>query len=145
MVYLFFYKKKDMSCTTIFYRLKLLIQINRTFRFIPYRDIVQIECDMGGLVITLISKRVLYTYESLSYFENNLPSLFIRIHRSYLVNLMHIVEYSQINRRIIVTMSDSSTRAVSRNFKKAFLNKIAHIQSCTFPSEQCQLCVYFRE
>lgn len=128
---------------TIFYNSRLRHQANNIFRFIAYYDIIQVECDKDCLAISLSSNRTLYTYESLTYFEINLPKTFIRIHRSYIINIAYIKEYCIENSKVLITMSNGSKFFVARSLKNKFLNYISNLENQNYPNQHCLECELF--
>ena len=61
---------------------------------------------------------------SLKQLEENLPKVFIRINRSYIVNTTNIKSLTTYKRDLKVTMSDSNEIIVSNKYKKAFENQV---------------------
>lgn len=60
------------------------------YRFLNYADIVYLKADNNTTDFKLINGSVITAYKTLKYFENVLPAYFIRIHKSYIVNIYFI-------------------------------------------------------
>lgn len=82
---------------------------------VPVGDILYFESD-GRKVNIILMDEVKSFYGKLSEVENKLRSLdFIMIHKSYLINFNHVVEYTYD----YVKMSNKETLTISQNNRKA--------------------------
>lgn len=83
---------------------------------IPPRDIVLVESlkDYVRIVTTDRQKRI--TLGTLASFVEKLPADFVRIHRSYLININHLQAYTSQT----VTMIDGSQIAIGRTYREQF-------------------------
>lgn len=103
---------------------KLVIPSSHGFNVLDINDIIRLEAD--GCYTTLVIKDVKNTIVSrtLKDFEETLPKeIFFRIHKSHLINLKYIKDYSNISGSF-VTMTDGSKIEISRRKAPDFYQKI---------------------
>lgn len=60
------------------------------YHFINYNDLVYLKADNNTTDFKLNNNKVVTAYKTLKYFEQNLPPNFVRIHKSYIVNVSYI-------------------------------------------------------
>lgn len=60
------------------------------YRFLNYAEVVYLKADNNTTDFKLISGSIVTAYKTLKYFETVLPPYFIRIHKSYIVNIYFI-------------------------------------------------------
>ena len=60
------------------------------YQFISLQDIVYLKADNNTTDIQLMNGKVVNAYKTLKHFENTLPFYFLRIHKSYVVNINHV-------------------------------------------------------
>lgn len=60
------------------------------YQFVTLRDIVYLKADNNTTDIQLINGKTVNAYKTLKHFENSLPFYFLRIHKSYIVNINHV-------------------------------------------------------
>lgn len=60
------------------------------YRFLNYADIVYLKADNNTTDFKLTNGSIVTAYKTLKYFETVLPPYFIRIHKSYIVNIYFI-------------------------------------------------------
>ncbi|MFD0701902.1 LytR/AlgR family response regulator transcription factor [Myroides pelagicus] len=60
------------------------------YHFINYNDLVYLKADNNTTDFKLYNNKIVTAYKTLKYFEQNLPSNFVRIHKSYIVNVSYI-------------------------------------------------------
>jgi len=60
------------------------------YRFLNYTEIVYLKADNNTTDFKLVNGSVVTAYKTLKYFETVLPPYFIRIHKSYIVNIYFI-------------------------------------------------------
>jgi two-component system LytT family response regulator len=103
---------------------KLVIPASHGFIVLVIDDIIRLEAD--GSYTTLVMKGGKNTIVSrtLKDFEDTLPKeKFFRIHKSHLINLKHIKDYSNLSGNL-VTMTDGSRVEISRRKAPDFIQKI---------------------
>lgn len=60
------------------------------YHFINYNDLVYLKADNNTTDFKLNNNKIVTAYKTLKYFEQNLPPNFVRIHKSYIVNVSYI-------------------------------------------------------
>ena len=103
---------------------KFVIPSSHGFIVLVIDDIIRLEAD--GCYTTIIIKDGKNTIVSrtLKDFEDTLPKeKFFRIHKSHLINLRHIKDYSNLSGNF-VTMTDGSKVEISRRKAPEFIQKI---------------------
>lgn len=92
--------------------------------FIEVDDIVSLQADSNYTIIHLSNMQKMVISKTLKDFEDLLDtSLFARIHKSYIVNLRYIKEYSSTDGGI-VKMTDGNQWSISRRQLDSFLEKM---------------------
>jgi|GEM_PF-4739779 len=131
-----------MQPSAIFYRLKLGIPIGRSFKFIKYSDIIRIYTNNEYRVIELINGKTYFVIEPLKYMELHLPPIFMRVHRSYIINLSHIKEYKTHNRNrtVTITLSNNVKCDIARSVRQNFIKHIKKANDLSFPTTECIHC-----
>lgn len=67
------------------------------------------------------SKRMVCRF--LKHFEEILPDPFVRVHKSHIINLGHVVSYQKGSKGFVI-MSDDSEVEISASYKQVFLGKL---------------------
>lgn len=96
----------------------LIVRSNRQTRKISYSSINYIESMSDYIIIRTTENHKIVTRETISRIEQRLPSQFLRIHRSFIVNLEKVVSFT----RDQITISDTEL-PVSRTYKKSVFEK----------------------
>jgi len=105
--------------------LTLDIRVDGRFERIRVADIICIEALKDYCRFTLFSGRSLTTLGTLSSFEQQMPTDgFVRIQRSYVVALHHIVSYNNNS----VTLPHSIVVPIGKTYKESFMSLI---QKCS--------------
>jgi len=92
--------------------------------FIEVADIVSLQADSNYTIIHLVNMQKMVITKTLKDFESLLDSVqFFRIHKSYIVNLAHIREYSSSDGGV-VKMVDGNQWSISRRQIDQFLEKM---------------------
>ncbi len=92
--------------------------------FIEVDDMVSLQADSNYTIIHMKDMQKKVITKTLKDFEDLLdPTLFARIHKSYIVNLRYIKEYSSIDGGI-VKMQDGNQWSISRRQLDIFLEKM---------------------
>lgn len=98
------------------------ISVKADYRTVPIKisDIIYIESEGEYIRLNLVDGRKVTTFYRLKNMEAELPStLFVRIHRSYIVNVAAIKSYD----RTRVYLSDSDYLPIGQNYRDA-LSKV---------------------
>jgi two-component system LytT family response regulator len=95
-----------------------------SIRFIDLDEIISLQADSNYTIIHLKDMQKLVISKTLKDFEDLLDeNQFARIHKSYIVNLSYIKEYSTIDGGV-VKMSDGNQWSISRRQLDLFLEKM---------------------
>lgn len=70
---------------------KICIKSNSDYRYIDMKDIVYLKADNNTTDIFLQNGGHITAYKTLKFFEHNLPSDFLRVHNSYIINITYII------------------------------------------------------
>lgn len=73
---------------------RICIKSNTDYRFIEMGEVVYLKADNNTTDLFLLDGKKISAYKTLKYFEEKLPSGFLRVHNSYIINTCHI---SRIN------------------------------------------------
>ena len=110
---------------------KIALPALGSITFIEVDDIVSLQADSNYTIIHMKDMRKLVISKTLKDFEDLLDeNQFARIHKSYIINLNYIKEYSTIDGGI-AKMSDGNQWSISRRQLDTFLEKMK-IASLTF-------------
>ncbi len=60
------------------------------YQFVALQDIVYLKADNNTTDIKLHNGKIINAYKTLKHFENTLPFYFLRIHKSYIVNIHYV-------------------------------------------------------
>lgn len=95
------------------------LHLIRSRKKIFLREIIMFKGETNYTSIHLLSGKILLIPRTLKIFENLLSGYaFIRTHRAYLVNEIHLKEYDEVNN--CVKMSNDMTALISRRRKGKF-------------------------
>jgi two-component system LytT family response regulator len=91
--------------------------------FFPVEEIIRLEADRNYTILYLTEKRKFVSAKTLKEYETTLTNhQFLRVHKSHLVNQMHIVSLSP-NRESLI-LKDTSEVEVSRRKKEEVLEHL---------------------
>jgi two-component system LytT family response regulator len=91
---------------------------------VPVEKVIYCKSDSNYCEIRLTDNRKIVASKTLGYFEGMLPAgQFIRIHKSYLINIQHVKKYLKRNGGELV-MSNNDILPVSRNHRTEILKLI---------------------
>lgn len=103
---------------------KIFIPKGMGFEFLDSDGIVRFEADGCYTIIYTSEGKKITVSRTLKLFENTLsPNEFIRVHKSHIINLKYVKEYSKLDGGCIV-MTDGSKVEVSRRKATEFLSKV---------------------
>jgi two-component system, LytTR family, response regulator len=106
---------------------KLVLPSSNGLNVIVIADIIRLEADSCYTKVISRVEKSLIISRTLKEFEDTLPKdVFFRVHKSHLINLKHIKDYSKISGNY-VTMSDGSKVEISRRKTPEFILKIKSI------------------
>lgn len=95
------------------------VRSNRTTSRINYQDVLYIESLADYVKIHRINGEEIVSKEKISHLEQLLPAMFLRIHRSFIVNKNRITEYSREYLKI-----ENTELPISRSYKKHVLTEL---------------------
>jgi two-component system LytT family response regulator len=100
---------------------KIVLPLLDGFEVVNINDIVHCRANDNFTDFHLLNNKKKMICRTLKFYEDLLEdSGFLRVHKSYLINLLHIVKYTR-GKGGLVTMSDGSEIDVSPNKKDALL------------------------
>lgn len=106
---------------------KLVLPASHGFDVLVIEDIIRFEADGCYTKVVLKDGKNKIISRTLKDFEETLPKdLFFRIHKSHLINLKCIKDYSNLSGNL-VTMIDGSKVEISRRKTASFIRKIKSI------------------
>jgi two-component system, LytTR family, response regulator len=104
--------------------MKLCIPTLKGFVILKLEDIIVCEAEKNYTIIHLHGKKPLTVSRPLLEYEKILEgTTFLRIHRTYLINLQHVKEYHRGEGGVVI-MSNGAEVEISRRKKEQFLSKI---------------------
>ncbi len=105
----------------------LCIPLNYGYDYLPINNIEFIEADRSYSCIHLTGGLHKVITKPLAYFDDMLQSfeIFVKVHRSYLVNLQHINSYKKKSEGGTILFKSGKSAEVARNYRKVFLDKLA--------------------
>jgi two-component system LytT family response regulator len=122
-------EKKRQNTPSVLQFNKIAIPSLKGITFVPIEEIVWLESDSNYTVFHLAHPngtqiRKIVASRTLKEFENILtPAQFLRVHRSALINLLRIKEYTR-GEGGTVLMDDGSEVEIARSEKKGFLERL---------------------
>ena len=106
---------------------KLLIHSSHGFIVLVIDDIIRLEADGSYTTVVIKGGKNTVVSRTLKDFENILPGeQFFRTHKSHMVNLKYIKDYSNLSGNL-VTMADGSKVELSRRKAPEFIQKVRTI------------------
>ena len=104
--------------------MNLCVPTFKGFVVLKLSDIILCEAEKNYTIIHLHNKKTLIVSRPLLDYEKILAgTCFIRVHRTFMINLLHIAEYRRGEGGIVI-MSNGAEVEVSRRKKELFLSKI---------------------
>jgi len=117
-------KNKQMNIETVHETEKVILPASHGFDVLIFDDIIRLEAEgCYTKVVTTDGKHSIIS-RTLKDFEDTLPKeKFFRVHKSHLINLKHIKDYSNLSGNF-VKMSDGSKIEISRRKAPEFIRKV---------------------
>jgi two-component system LytT family response regulator len=104
-----------------------MINTNEGAIFVNVGDIIKLESESNYTILYLENNKKIIASKTLSIFEEMLEPLnFLRVHRSFVINLTKIKNIESESGNYLAKMSDNSKVEISRRKKKEFFEKIAY-------------------
>lgn len=108
---------------------RLTLQHLQGFKIVAVKDIVYLEADRNYTVFHLASREKVMVSRNMGEYEDLLdPDVFFRVHKSFIINLHHLKEYSTADGYFAV-MQDSISVIVSRRRVDEFMVAIKRFTS----------------
>ena len=105
-------------------KMKLCVPTFKGFAVLKLEDIIICEAEKNYTIIHIKDKKPILVSRPLLEYEKILNgTTFLRVHRTYLVNLQHITEYHRGEGGVLV-MSNGTEVEISRRKKELFMSKI---------------------
>jgi two-component system LytT family response regulator len=121
---LLFIKNKELKVETFQEVNRLILPATHGFDVFEFDDLIRLEADGCYTLVIIKDGKNKMVSHTLKDFEDTLPKeRFFRIHKSHLVNLKYIKEYSNYSGNY-VTMTDGSKVEISRRKAPDFIQKI---------------------
>lgn len=121
---LLYLKNKEIKFKTIDETDKLVLPTSHGFDILEFDDLIRLESDGCYTKIVIKNGKDKIISHTLKDFEITLPKVkFFRIHKSHLINLKYIKEYSNFSGNY-VTMIDGSKVEISRRKVSEFILRI---------------------
>ena len=97
----------------------LALRNGSKIKFISYNDILYCKADGRYTQVVLKNGKSILTASLLKSFENRLPcDLFLRIHKSYIINLNYITDYNNIINGFLILGTNTKLRVSKRRKKR---------------------------
>lgn len=107
--------------------MRLCLPTQKGFIVVKLEEIVYCEAERSYTVFHLLNRKPVIVSKPLFDYDTVLQSTsFLRIHKSFLINLHHVKEYQRGEGGIVV-MSDGAEIEVSRRKKEQFLAKVKEV------------------
>lgn len=90
-------------------------------RYIPFKDIIYFEARDKKIYLRLKHQQICF-YTTLSNLEKKLPGEFVRCHKSFIINSLHIIKVEWSDQTIY--LDDKITVPLSRSFRNHFKEEL---------------------
>lgn len=107
--------------------MKLCIPTLKGFVVLNLKDIIVCEAEKNYTIIHLADKKSITVSRPLLDYEKILEgTTFLRVHRTFLINLQHVREYHRGEGGVVI-MSNGAEVEISRRRKEEFLSKVKEV------------------
>jgi two-component system LytT family response regulator len=114
----------NISKTGVPMEMKLCLPTQRGFTIVKIEEILYCEAQRSYTVFRLINNKPIIISRPLFDYDRLLTdTVFLRVHKSFLINLMHVKEYMRGDGGSVI-MSNGTEIEVSRRKKELFLTKV---------------------
>jgi two-component system LytT family response regulator len=104
--------------------MRLCLPTQKGFTIVKLEEIIYCEAQRSYTIFRLINNKSIIISKPLFDYDKLLAdTVFLRVHKSFLINLMHIKEYMRGEGGTVV-MSDGMEVEISRRKKEQFLVKV---------------------
>ena len=105
---------------------KLCVKSNGDYHFLSFRDILYLQADSNTTDFHLQSGSMISGFKTMKFFESQLPSYFVRIHHSYMVNV-NFVSRINLGKSSCYLMDNAVILPFSRTYRNSIETIIAKI------------------
>ncbi len=98
------------------------------YKVVPLQDIIYLKADNNTTDIQLYDGKTVNAFKTLKYFENTLPFYFLRIHKSYIVNINYVSRIYFSKSKCYVNYNESVPLPFSLTYRdnvEAIIRKIS--------------------
>jgi two-component system LytT family response regulator len=107
--------------------MKLVVPTFKGFSVLKLEEIVVCEAEKNYTIFHLLNKKTITVSRTLLEYEKILQNTsFFRVHKTFMINLEHVVEYQRGEGGLVV-MDNGMEVEVSRRKKEEFMNKIKEV------------------
>lgn len=107
--------------------MRLCLPSLKGFTILTLQDIIFCEAQRSYTVFHLVNNKTIMVSKPLFDYDKLLEgTIFFRVHKSYLINLMHVKEYIRSDGGTVV-MSNGTPIEISRRKKEHFLSKVKEV------------------
>jgi len=122
-------KYKEIKAEPVNYTNKLVLPASHGFDVLEYDDLIRLEADGCYTIVVIKDGKNKIVSHTLKDFEDSLPKeRFFRVHKSHLINLKYIKEFSNFSGNH-VTMIDGSKVEISRRKTPEFISRIKTVHN----------------
>lgn len=105
--------------------LSICIKSYSDYQFVALQDVVYLKADNNTTDIRLQNNKTVNAFKTLKHFENTLPFYFLRIHKSYIVNINHVSRIHFSKSKCFMNYNEVLPFSLNyRNNIDAIINKI---------------------
>ncbi len=115
--------KEELAADSKFFQDRVVIRLSSGIYIVEFAEIIRIEGDGGYSTFFLQDGKKMIVSKTLTRIERGLKNTFIRVHQSYIINLLH-VKYLEKKDGYVLIMSDDSKIAVSMRKREGFMKKL---------------------
>jgi two-component system, LytTR family, response regulator len=113
-------KKIISTFSSAVHRDKFRVPVKQGFRCIKYDEIIMLRSNANHTYLFLTSDENMENSKNLKYFEAELPAdAFVRVSKSYIINLNHVVSYTKENGGTIY-LTNNCAAPLSDRYSKGF-------------------------
>lgn len=106
---------------------RLVLKSAEKYKVVQQEEVVYLKADNTYTMVYSKDDEAVLVSQSIKYFEEILPTnMFMRTHRSYIINLSHVSEYIKADGGYIV-MSNGDRIILSATKKNSFLDRLERI------------------
>lgn len=107
---------------------KIVLHTSKGIKLIGIKEILRCKGDENATFFYLVDKTEIWVSETLKTFEDMLNDYgFMRVHKSHLVNLQHVVNYGRGGEGGILTLSNGLEVDVARRKKDEFIKRLENL------------------